>query len=79
MPGTRLDIRLNENNIPKSGEEPINAIDHLAYIHDLAYQNSNNIKDRHRADQEMIKRIKTNYRICRCISRLKIRRKFTIL
>ena len=53
-PGTRLDIRLNENNIPKSGEEPINAIDHLAYIHDLAYQNSNNIKDRHRADQEMI-------------------------
>ena len=23
-PGTRLDIRLNENNIPKSGEEPIN-------------------------------------------------------
>ena len=47
MPGTRLDIRLNENNIPKSGEEPINAIDHLAYIHDLAYQNSNNIKDRH--------------------------------
>ena len=39
MPGTRLDIRLNENNIPKSGEEPINAIDHLAYIHDLAYRN----------------------------------------
>ena len=25
-PNTRLDIRLNENNIPKSGEEPINAI-----------------------------------------------------
>ena len=58
MPGTRLDIRLNENNIPKSGEEPINAIDHLAYIHDLAYQNSNNIKDRHRADQEMINGLK---------------------
>ena len=58
MPGTRLDIRLSENNIPKSGEEPINAIDHLAYIHDLAYQNSNNIKDRHRADQEMINGLK---------------------
>ena len=57
-PGTRLDIRLDENNIPKSGEEPINAIDHLAYIHDLAYQNSNNIKDRHRADQEMINGLK---------------------
>ena len=29
MPGTRLDIRLNENNIPKSGEEPINEIEKL--------------------------------------------------
>ena len=57
-PNTRLDIRLNENNIPKSREEPINAIDHLAYIHDLAYQNSNNIKGRHRADQEMINGLK---------------------
>ena len=34
MPGTRLDIRLNKNNIPKPGKEPINAIDQLAYIHD---------------------------------------------
>ena len=38
-------IRQDENNIPKSGEESINAIDQLAYIHDLAYQNSNNIED----------------------------------
>ena len=57
-PGTRLDIRLNENNIPKSGEEPINAIDHLAYIHDLAYQKSNNISDRHEADVQMINGLK---------------------
>ena len=26
-PGTRLDIRLDESNIPKPGEEPINEID----------------------------------------------------
>ena len=52
MPGTRLDIRLNENNIPKSGEEPINAIDHLAY------QNSNNISDRREADVQMINGLK---------------------
>ena len=58
MPGTHLDIRLDENNIPKSGEEPINAIDQLGYIHDLAYQNSNIIEDRHRADQEMINGLK---------------------
>ena len=36
-PGTCFDIQLNENNIPKSGEEPINAINYLAYIYDLAY------------------------------------------
>ena len=58
MSSTRLDIRLDENNIPKSGEEPIKAIDQLAYIHDLVYQNFNNIGDRHRADQEMIKGLK---------------------
>ena len=63
-PGTRLDIRLNENNIPKSGEEPINEIDRLAYIHDLAYQNSDDmgeaaaLNERHRADQEMINGLK---------------------
>ena len=64
-PGTRLDIRLNENNIPKSGEEPINEIDRLAYIHDLAYQNSDDINERHRADQEMINGLKIIYIIMR--------------
>ena len=57
-PDTRLDIRLNENNIPKPGEEPINAIDQLAYIHDLAYQKSDNISDRHEADIQMINGLK---------------------
>ena len=55
---TRLDIRLDENNNPKPGEEPINAIDQLAYIHDLAYQISDKIEDRHRADEEMINGLK---------------------
>ena len=57
-PGTRLDIRLDENSIPKPGEEPINEIDRLAYIHDLAYQKSSNIQDRHRADLDMIEGLK---------------------
>ena len=35
-PNTRLDIRLDENNQPKPGEEPTNVIDQ---IHDLAYKN----------------------------------------
>ena len=46
------------NNIPKPGEEPINAIDQLAYIHDLAYQKSDNISDRHEADIQMINGLK---------------------
>ena len=57
-PGTRLDIRLTENNLPKPGEEPINEIDKLAYIQDLAYQKSSNIQDRHRADLAMIEGLK---------------------
>ena len=57
-PGTRLDIRLDENNLPKPGEEPINEIDRIAYIHDLAYQKSSNIQDRHRADLDMIEGLK---------------------
>ena len=57
-PETRLDIRLDSNNIPKEGEEPINKIDRLAYIHDLSYQNSSNIQDRHKADLNMINGLK---------------------
>ena len=53
-PGTRLDIRTDENNNPKPREEPINAIDQLAYIHDLAYQKYDKISDRHEADIQMI-------------------------
>jgi len=52
-PNTRLDIRLDENDKPKQGEEPINPIDDLAYHHDLAYR-SKDINARHKADQEMI-------------------------
>ena len=39
-------------------EEPINPIDQLAYIHDLAYQRSENIEDRHEADIQMINGLK---------------------
>ena len=58
-PGTRLDIRLDENNIPKLGEEPINEIDRLAYIQisdDMGEAAA--LNERHRADQEMINGLK---------------------
>ena len=52
-PGTRTDIRLDENNIPKPGEEPINRVDAAALNHDIAYE-SENIEDRHIADVKLI-------------------------
>jgi len=52
-PNTALDIRLDKNNKPKSGEEPVNAIDAACLKHDLAYK-SENIKDRHLADINLI-------------------------
>ena len=52
-PGTRLDLRLDENNDPKPGEEPINKIDEACLKHDIAYE-SENLKDRHVADVKLI-------------------------
>ena len=52
-PGTRLDIRLDENNNPKPGEEPFNRIDEAALQHDIAYK-SEDIRDRHKADVDLI-------------------------
>ena len=37
-PGTRTDIRLDENDNPKPGEEPINKIDEACLKHDIAYE-----------------------------------------
>jgi len=52
-PGTRLDIRLDENDVPKPGEEPINRVDAAALKHDLAYK-SKDLQDRHVADVHLI-------------------------
>ena len=52
-PNTRLDIRLDENDIPKPGEEPINRVDQAALKHDIAYNNPN-IRDRQKADIDLI-------------------------
>ena len=45
-PGTRLDIRLDEKDVPKIGEEPINRVDEAAFKHDIAYRNED-IRSRH--------------------------------
>ena len=36
-PFTRTDLRLDENYKPRAGEEPINKLDTIAMVHDIAY------------------------------------------
>ncbi|ESO92069.1 hypothetical protein LOTGIDRAFT_163073 [Lottia gigantea] len=52
-PGTRLDLRLDENDKPKPDEEPVNRVDAAALKHDILYRNKD-IKFRHKTDKEMI-------------------------
>ncbi|ESO94421.1 hypothetical protein LOTGIDRAFT_175419 [Lottia gigantea] len=52
-PGTRLDLRLDENDNPKPGEEPVNKVDAAALKHDILYRNKD-ITFRHQADKQMI-------------------------
>ena len=56
-PGTRTDIRLDENLQPKPGEEPINATDAVALSHDIRYMQSNNLDDKHSADRIMLREL----------------------
>lgn len=53
-PGTRLDIRLDENGKPRPGEEPVSRVDAAALKHDLAYGASENVRDRQKADVDLI-------------------------
>lgn len=68
-PNSRLDIRLDENDKPKKGEEPINDLDYMAYLHDLAYRDIGRMKKTlpkkeymamiHDADRKFIERVKS--------------------
>ncbi|ESP04431.1 hypothetical protein LOTGIDRAFT_170824 [Lottia gigantea] len=51
--GTRLDLRLDENDKPKPGEEPVNRVDAVALKHDILYRNKD-ITSRDEADRQMI-------------------------
>jgi hypothetical protein len=53
-PGTRLELRLDENGKPLPGNEPIDRVDEAALKHDLAYSKSNELKDRNKADKQML-------------------------
>ncbi|ESO87074.1 hypothetical protein LOTGIDRAFT_154564 [Lottia gigantea] len=49
-PGTRLDLRLDQNDKPKPGEEPGNRVDAAALKHDILYRNKD-ITSRHEAEK----------------------------
>jgi len=53
-PGTRLDMRLNSDNTPKSWLRPINHINKASYRHDLAYAKHSDVANRNEADRKMI-------------------------
>ena len=53
-PGTRLDLRLDENGNPNPGSEPVDRVDEAALKHDKAYSRHDDLRHRHNADKEMI-------------------------
>jgi hypothetical protein len=56
---TRLDLRLNPDDSPKENEEPINDLDKVAKIHDVAYRNAgDNLELKHQADREMLEELR---------------------
>ena len=53
-PGTRLDLKLDDNENPKPGYEPTDRIDAAALKHDLAYKHASDLKSRNEADKELL-------------------------
>ena len=53
-PGTRLDLKLDENENPKPGFEPTDRIDESALKHDLAYKHAHDFQSRHKADKQLL-------------------------
>ena len=54
-PGTRLDLRLNDDLTPKDWSKPIDRVDEAAYYHDLAYSRFNDTANRNEADRIMVR------------------------
>src|SRR5208282_2032889 len=53
-PGTRLDLKLNDDGTPKPGYEPSDKVDEIALKHALAYSRHNDLRNRNKADRQMI-------------------------
>ena len=58
-PGTNLKKRLDVNNKPKPGNEPINQIDEVAMHHDICYSKHEDTKTRNKiCDTDMLNSLK---------------------
>ena len=55
-PGTRTDLRLNEDNTPKDWSLPINKVDDVCLRHDIAYKDTTK-EVRHAADRKMVEEL----------------------
>ena len=53
-PGTRLDLKLNDDGSPKPEFLPRDTVDQAALKHDLAYSRHSDLRNRNKADREMI-------------------------
>ena len=56
-PGTRLDLRLNDDLTPKEWSKPVDRVDLAAYHHDLAYNEYSDTPNRNIADEIMVKEL----------------------
>ena len=53
-PGTKLDEKLNPDDTHKPGCKPVDRVDEAALRHDVAYRNHSDLRNRNKADKEMI-------------------------
>jgi hypothetical protein len=53
-PGTRLDLRLNDDGTPKQWSMPVDRVDLAAYHHDMSYAAHSDTANRNVADRVML-------------------------
>jgi hypothetical protein len=53
-PGTRLDLRLNDDGTPKTWSMPVDRVDLAAYHHDMSYATHSDTANRNAADRAML-------------------------
>ena len=61
-PGTKLNLRLNEDLTPKDWSKPINRVDEASYHHDICYAKHKDTKTRNQVcDKTMLAELKDIY------------------